>query len=110
MQSIIEGQTQIPKTNDFGAKPGGFNLLNVDTALEGDAFWNTYNKPFLEAAIGRRDPIYLSTVPNVQSDVIRHGMPTGMFGRELEYLVNQGVKPVNVSAAKWVEIRKWFGK
>lgn len=110
MQSIIEGQTQIPKTNDFGAKLGGFSLLNVDTNLEGSAFWNTYNKPFLDAAIGRRDPIYLSTIPNVQSDVIRNGAPTGKFGRELEYLVNQGVRPVNVSAAKWVEIRNWFKK
>jgi hypothetical protein len=110
MRSVIEEQTQIPKTSDFGPKPGGFNLLNVDTTLEGNAFWNTYNKPFLDAAIARQDPIFLSTIPAVQSDVLRHGVPTGMFGRELEYLVNHDVKPVNISTPKWVEIKKWYGK
>ena len=108
MQDIIENQTLIPKSSDFGANPGGYSILNVDTPLQGDAFWNTYNKPFLDAALQRGDPIYLSTIPKVKTDVIKNGAPSGMYGRELEYLVKNDVKPRNISDSDWVKIKGWF--
>jgi len=110
MNSIIQDQMQIPKTTDFGPKPGGFNILNVDTNLQGDAFWNAYNKPFLDAAIDRGDPIFLSTIPKIKSDILENEIPTGMFGREIQYLVEKNIQPVNVMDESWKKIQSWFGK
>ncbi|WP_323144137.1 hemagglutinin repeat-containing protein [Massilia phyllosphaerae] len=40
MKDISEEQTQMPKTADLGAKTGEFNILNVDTTLSGQDFWD----------------------------------------------------------------------
>ncbi len=64
MSDIIGNQLDYPKTTDFGPKPDGYNVLNVpdDLAKTGD-FWENYNKPFLDEAIKRGDPIDLATEP-----------------------------------------------
>jgi hypothetical protein len=108
MKSIIVDQTGVPKSDNFGANSGGYNLLNVDTPLVGLEFWDSYNKPFLDAAVSRGDPIYLATVPQVKTDIIKNGVPTGMYGKEMEYLVQHNVKPKNITDAKWQEIKGWF--
>lgn len=59
MESVIGQQLGYPKTIDFGARPGAFNVLNVPDELYArlapDQFWEIYNKPFLDAARSRRD-------------------------------------------------------
>ncbi|MGB4774926.1 MAG: hypothetical protein WBP45_07140, partial [Daejeonella sp.] len=56
------------KTSQFGAKKGGFNILNVSDELivsngNFDNFWNTFNKPWLEEAIKRGDDIWSASNP-----------------------------------------------
>lgn len=67
-----------------------------------------YNKPFLDAAIARGDPIQLSTIPSIMSDVKRNGQSTRMFGKEIEYLVKKNAKPVNIGNEKWKMIKSGF--
>ena len=59
MDSVINVQMKVIKTEDFGVKPGGFNVLNVDDAKAASSanFFEQYNKPFLEQAIKREDDI-----------------------------------------------------
>jgi hypothetical protein len=52
------------KTNDFGPKPGGFNVLNVgDAFYEPGSFFNKYNRPWLEEAIRRGDNFVAASDP-----------------------------------------------
>lgn len=64
------GQTKDPKSYDFGDKKGGFNILNIPDNVaknfEG-AFWDSYNRPFLDDAISRGDDIALATIPKAES-------------------------------------------
>jgi hypothetical protein len=89
MNNIINEQLEYPQTTDFGAKPGGYNVLNVDTTLTGDAFWDTYNQPFLDAAVSRGDPIPMATPVTYDSMYRGDGTLTG-YGREVQYLTSQG--------------------
>lgn len=93
MDGIINGQLAYPKTTDFGPKPGGFNVLNVPDSMwksrSAEQFWNQVNAPFLDAAIGRGDPIYVATTPEASVLVRGDGSLTG-FGREMEYLAKNG--------------------
>lgn len=82
MQSVNVDQTEIPKGADFGPKPGGFNLLNVDTELTGDDFWKAYNQPFLDEAVSRGDPIYLATVPKNPNDILNGGFQLACLERK----------------------------
>ncbi len=61
MPDIINNQLHYPKTTDFDAKPGGFDLLNTPDGYykTPDQFWDEYNKPFLDDAISRGDSISL---------------------------------------------------
>ena len=97
MDDIINNQLHYPKTTDFDAKPGGFNVLNVpdDYYKNPDQFWNEYNKPFLDDAINRGDDISLATNPT--ADVLIRPDPTSPsgftqtgFGREIQYLESNG--------------------
>ena len=101
------------KTDDFGAKPGGFNVLNVPKSVEdaaGTQFFEKVNKPFLDEAIKRGDDVALGTIPGVKKDVIEleTGALKGNFAKELDYLVRNDYKPVNVSPAQWETIKGWF--
>jgi hypothetical protein len=54
------------KTQQFGGKKGGFNILNVsDESVNGDweNFWENFNKPWLEEAIKRGDDIWAASNP-----------------------------------------------
>lgn len=85
-------------TTDFGAKKGGFNVLNVPDdiykSLTREQFWEKYNKHWLDEAINRGDDIFLATKPEgpVLSYVDRitgEEVITG-FGREYNYLIERG--------------------
>lgn len=110
--SQLEPGSYLPKTTDFGTKPGGFNVLNVpkdvEIAAEG-RFFETVNKPFLDAAIKRGDDVALATIPRYKSDYITaDGSFKGNYAKELDYLVKNNYKPVNVSLAQWNTIKGWF--
>jgi len=91
MKNILE-ETNYPKTLDFEAKQGGFNVLNTPDNLykTPEQFWNEYNKPFLDKAIERGDDIVLATKPEMK--YLRKeqtGAITG-FGSEMQYLESKG--------------------
>lgn len=112
MDSVIVKQMDAVKTENFGASPGGFNVLNVDDvkAAASPNFFEQYNKPFLDAAVKRGDDMALATVPNLKSQIIDldTGKLLGNFAKELDYLVKNNYKPVNVTTAQWETIKKWF--
>jgi hypothetical protein len=124
MQSVIGDATKVTdgqlnpggalaKTEDFGAKPGGFNVLNVPKAVEeaaGTLFFEKVNKPFLDEAIKRGDDIALGTIPAQAKDVIdvETGALIGNFAKELDYLARNNYKPVNISPVQWEKIKGWF--
>jgi len=52
------------KNADFGAKPGGFNVLNVGEGFyQPGTFFENYNRPWLETAIARGDKFYSASDP-----------------------------------------------
>ncbi|MBK8893333.1 MAG: hypothetical protein IPN64_04535 [Propionivibrio sp.] len=112
MQSIIDGQIRAPKSDDFGVAPGGFNVLNVSHATEDAAgvhFFERINKPFLDQALKRGDDIALGTIPQRFDDVLySNGQLKGNFAKELDYLVKNNYKPVNITSAQWETIKGWF--
>ena len=115
MQYVVRELMGIEKSWDFGAKPGGFNVLNVPSGVgrwgQGK-FWELFNEPFLKAAINRGDDIILATVPTSKSQImsLTSGELSGMFARELQYLVEHNYRPSNVTTAQWATIRSWFGR
>ncbi|MBK8456223.1 MAG: hypothetical protein IPL47_03215 [Phyllobacteriaceae bacterium] len=88
----MDDQAKYPKTTDFGSNDGGYNILNVpdDKYKSPDQFWREVNKPFLDEAIKRNDPIRLATKPadSVLNKTLEDGsiVRTG-FGREFDYLL-----------------------
>ncbi len=66
-------------------------------------FFEQYNKPFLNQALKRGDDVALGTIPNSKDKVIdlKTGSLHGNFAKELDYLVRNNYKPVNVSPAQW---------
>lgn len=107
-----------PKTYDIGEKSGGFNLLNIPdgpasrTDSDGN-FWILYNKPLLDEAVKRGDDFALTTLPTASSKnhfIDKLGRPVGMYGKELEYLVERQVKPVNLNDKDWGMVNEWFRK
>ncbi|CAG75028.1 conserved hypothetical protein [Pectobacterium atrosepticum SCRI1043] len=92
----IINELKLPKSTDFGAKKGGFNLLNTPDELYNNPtqFWSEYNKPWLDSAISRNDPIVLATKPS-DVNLYRINHETGRkemtgFGREYNYLLENG--------------------
>ena len=85
-------ETKYPKTLDFEAKQGGFNILNVPEVstkgLSGQEFWDKFNKPFLDKAIERGDDIVLATKP--QDNLYKSNGEIRAFGREYQYLNSKG--------------------
>jgi filamentous hemagglutinin len=109
MRSIIKAQTDAPKSMGYlDAKDGGFNVLNVpddyvSSLMKSDpeAFWDQINRPFIDAAMARGDEIYLATRPDPSKLIRSNGEKTG-FGREIEYLIENGYKynPLNGKMTK----------
>ncbi|MDO4305102.1 MAG: hypothetical protein Q4D94_14440, partial [Bacillota bacterium] len=89
-QYIFEETGNI-KSLSYDGHEGGFNLLNVPDELSnvpGGDFWNDYNVPFLDEAIGRKDVFALATEPN-QASMYRINKDTGLlelsgFGKEIK--------------------------
>lgn len=100
------------KSDNFGASTGGFNVLNVNKASEedaGDFFFELRNRPFLDAAINKGDDVALATIPKGRDALIdEKGKLIGMYAKEIDYLVKIDYKPVNITVAKWKEIKGWF--
>lgn len=89
---VVLEKTGNKPTEGAGENTGGFNVLNKDTDLKGDAFWKTYNEPWLDAAIARGDVFILATPPTKNS-LTPLNKKTGkrevsMFGREYNYLTD----------------------
>ncbi|WP_432368795.1 hemagglutinin repeat-containing protein [Pantoea allii] len=94
-KAIID-ELGLPKSTDFGSRKGGFNLLNTpdDLYKNPTQFWNEYNKPWLDNAISRNDPILLATKP-VKDNLYRMNENTQQmemtgYGREYNYLIDNG--------------------
>ena len=90
---------------------GGFNFLNIsdDLAANSSDFFNQYNKPWLEALINRGDDIILATRPINKSDFFTlTGAFKGMYAEELNFLVQNNYKPINLSIEEWDNIKSWF--
>lgn len=95
MKNIVNEMGNV-KSTYFGAKQGGFNVLNVpdDMYKDADQFWNETNKPWLDEVIKRGDDIVLATIP--QGKVMQsYNKLTGKWGpsgfaREYQYLCDKG--------------------
>ena len=85
------------KSQDFGPKPGGLNVLNVPDHLyvNPDQFWDEYNRPWLQQAIDRGDRIVFATEPTpanqMRFDVKRQEYVLTGFGRECRLLEENGL-------------------
>ena len=95
MKSIIDEMGNV-KSTGFGAKNGGFNVLNVpdDMYKNADQFWEEINIKWLDEAIARGDDFILATKPT--NDVIWKIDPISRtktlkgFGRELQRMLESG--------------------
>jgi hypothetical protein len=95
MKKIIDEMGNV-KSTDFGAKQGGFNVLNVPDAMykTADQFRAEVNVQWLDEAIARSDDFILATKPT--NKVISYiDFNTGKevmtgFGREYNYLLDNG--------------------
>ncbi len=69
MRGIIDELGNV-KSLDFGARPGGFNVLNVsdDLSVSPKQFWTEYNQPWLENALARNDVFLMATQPQFGSN------------------------------------------
>jgi hypothetical protein len=98
MRSLLSHSGNL-KTSAIGqSRPGGFNLLNVADEIykrNPGAFFERYNRPWLEAAIERGDRIVFATRPlwGTGGNLVRRGKDgftlTG-FGREYSVLRKHG--------------------
>lgn len=97
MKNIVNVMGNV-KSTYFGARKGGFNVLNVPDgiykSLTPEQFWEQYNKRWLDEAIIRGDDIVLATKP--QGKVMQsYNKLTGKWGpsgfaREYQYLCDKG--------------------
>ena len=94
MKNIVNEMGNV-KSTYFGARKGGFNVLNVpDELYDPDTFWDLYNKPWLDKVINRGDDIVLATKPD-KNVLTRIDYSTGEevftgFGQEIDYLTKNG--------------------
>jgi hypothetical protein len=93
MRNVVDEQLHYPQSVDFGPKPGGYDVLNVPASdyagMSEEEFWRTYNKPFLDAAVDRGDPIYLATPPTDPTLYRSFDNSVTGFGREYKNLIQQ---------------------
>lgn len=91
IQYIIK-ELDLKKSLDFGAKSGGFNVLNApdDLYKTADQFWKEFNKPFLDQAMARGDEIIMATKPTIDKLYYAGTKELTGFGREFKYLTKNG--------------------
>lgn len=99
-----------PKSTNFGAKNGDFNLLNVpDEIYEiSPDFFKEYNLPWLAEATNRGDDVIIMSDKFDQNLLFRKGEITG-FGKEIEFmdgLVKKGIYKFVKEEGKYVKIKK----
>jgi len=101
----IISELEYPKTFDFNAKPGGFNILNIPNGFykNGTQFWNDFNKEFIDKAVERGDNIILAT-PATDKFLYNEKGITG-FGREIEYLTTQKGYTLSVIGTEKTEVK-----
>ena len=95
MKNIVNEMGNV-KSTDFGARKGGFNVLNVPDEMykTADQFWNEVNVKWLDEAIARGDDFVLATKPTGRA-ISYIDLNTGKeiitgFGREYNYLLGNG--------------------
>lgn len=106
----IISELNYPKTMDFDARDGYFNLLNTpncryESPLQ---FWEDYNKPWLDKAIQRNDIFQMATLPEKKylirlNDLGKYELSG--FGREYTYLLKNGYK-FDTTTCRMIPIRK----
>ena len=95
MKNIVNEMGNV-KSTYFGAKKGGFNVLNVpdDMYKDADQFWYEVNIKWLDEAISRGDDIVLATKPEgkylYKFNAKTHKRKISGFGREYNYLKKNG--------------------
>jgi hypothetical protein len=100
-----------PKSTNFGAKNGEFNLLNVpkEIADESSDFFTEFNLPWLEFAAERGDDFIVLSDKFDQKLLIKStGEITG-FGREIQFmddLVNKGIYTFVKKEGKYIRTKK----
>jgi hypothetical protein len=99
------------KNIGLGEMPGGINILNRPKTYESiGSWWTAHNQPWLKRAIERGDDIYLATLHTSKADVINLATKElkGAYAHELQYIVQQDYKPVNITDHEWSMIKSWF--
>ncbi len=90
-----------------GQNNGGLNVLSVRNFDEivaqpngGKAFWETFNKPWLDDAIARGDNIRILSDPLDPANLYRNGIDgeRTFFGMEIQYLEQKGYTFANGEA------------
>lgn len=72
MISVINELVGGLKSSYIGAKKGGFNILNISRELYKNLdFWEVFNKPWLQAAIDRRDIFFAASDPTNLGNIFR---------------------------------------
>jgi hypothetical protein len=91
---------------------GSFNFLKVPDHIASAAsdFFEQFNRPWLQEAINRGDDIILATKPSDPSKYmnLQTGELAGMFSHELNFLVDNDYKPINLSDIEWITIKSWY--
>jgi len=73
MKSVIDELVSNIKSLDIGAKIGGFNILNIsDELYQSGTFWETFNRPWLQAAINRGDEFAAASDPMDLNNIFRN--------------------------------------
>lgn len=107
---ILE-ELEYPKSTNFGAKDGNFNLLNVaDEDIKNfSTFWDDFNKPWLTQATERGDEIVVLSDKFDKNLLYKStGEITG-FGKEIQFmddLVDKGIYKFIKEDGKYVKIKK----
>ncbi len=81
-------QLNLLKSNSLDGNIDGFNVLDVTEEyanLPDDVFWETINKPFLDAAVARKDVIILATDERY---FIKEDGTESIYYREYKYLTD----------------------
>ncbi len=88
---IVLDQLKPPTSFDFGARPGGYNVLNLPSDIYASRtprqFFDEFNRPWLNNAIIRDDIFAVATKPEFRAGSLYQRNPAGnleltTFGRE----------------------------
>lgn len=100
-----------PKSINFSAKEGEFNLLNVpDEKIKNfSTFWEDFNQPWLKQATDRGDEIVILSDKFSQDLLYKSSGEITGFGKEIEFmdnLVKEGVYKFIKEEGKYIKTKK----